>query len=128
MNLYVTHRLGDLIHAPMYRLYRNKGNTIAYIIRECHEVKDIFKYQVVGCMSVKPITIPEECQVLKDLKENNLEFIKETILFEPMFDTISERVKEIYVTTGIPYKTHYFWHPHICILDTNIHKQDEKRA
>lgn len=68
MRLFISHRASDLLHAPMYRLYRNKPDTAAYIIRECHVVDDIFKYQVVASVSTKALTIPEEREVLKQLR------------------------------------------------------------
>ena len=86
MRLYISHRASDLLHAPMYRLYRNKPDTAAYIIRECHVTEDIFKYQVVTSISTKALTIPEEREVLNQLKNNELSFIKESILFESLFN------------------------------------------
>lgn len=128
MKLYLSHRASDLLHAPMYRLYRNKPDTAAYIIRECHVTKNIFKYQLVASMSAKTLTIPEEKEVLKQLQNNELSFIKESILFESMFDYVSERVKEIYIVTGIPYKTEYYWHPYIMIMDQFVHLHNEERG
>lgn len=128
MRLYISHRASDLLHAPMYRLYRNKPDTAAYIIRECHVTEDIFKYQVVASVSTKALTIPEEREVLKQLKNNELSFIKESILFESLFNYINNRVKEIHMVTGIPYKTEYYWHPYVMVKDNYIHLQNEKRG
>ena len=90
--------------------------------------EDIFKYQVVASVSTKALTIPEEREVLKQLKNNELSFIKESILFESLFNYITNRVKEIHMITGIPYKTEYYWHPYIVIMDQFVHLHNVERG
>ena len=125
MKMKLTHLISDLIHAPMYRLYENEAVSIKYIIRECHMKNDMFKYQLVGTVSAMDITPDMRRKVLSELAEDKLVFLYESLLFEPIYDSMITYVKDLHVITGLPYKVAYYWDMHIYIPSDEVHKQNQ---
>lgn len=125
MKMCLRHWIGDLIHAPMYRLYANPAGDINFIIRECHYKDTIFKYQVTAALSATTIGASERRQILDALEQNKLKFLYEGLLMEPIYDGMVDRSNQLYIITSIPYKVEYFWDPSIVLLSETVHKHKQ---
>lgn len=125
MKMRSRHWIGDLIHAPMYRLYANPQGDINFIIRECHYKKATFKYQVTATLSAISISPSERRQILDALEANKLKFLYEGLLMEPMYDEMVDRAVKLYTITGIPYRVEYFWDPDIVLFSETVHKHKQ---
>ena len=116
MKMCLRHLIGDLVHAPMYRLYSTPQGDIKFIIRECHYKKATFKYQVTATLSAISVSPTERRQILDALEANKLKFLYESLLMKPI---------KLYTITSIPYRTEYFWDPNIVLYSETVHKQKQ---
>lgn len=125
MKMSIRHWIGDLIHAPMYRLYSNPQGDINFIIRECHYKDATFKYQVTAALSAISISPTERKQILDALEANKLKFLYEGLLMEPIYDGMLDRAVKLYTLTSIPYRVEYFWDNDIVLYSETVHKHKQ---
>ena len=125
MKMCLRHWIGDLVHAPMYRLYSTPQGDVNFIIRECHYKKATFKYQVTAALSAISISPSERRQILDALEANKLKFLYEGLLMEPIYDWMDEQAVKMYTITSIPYRAEYFWDPNIVLYSETVHKHKE---
>lgn len=127
MKMCLRHWIGDLVHAPMYRLYSTPQGDVNFIIRECHYKKATFKYQVTATLSAISVSPTERRQILDALEANKLKFLYEGLLMKPMYDWMVEQSVKLYTITSIPYRTEYFWDPNIVLYSETVHKHKQLR-